>query len=82
MAVAAAGDMLVQGQTSIAELDEASRSTRDPQQAECRGRCAGLVERIPDPEGGMARKFRIGAQGAGILDGGTDTRPMSDAPHS
>ncbi|MFC7304437.1 MarR family winged helix-turn-helix transcriptional regulator [Streptomyces monticola] len=29
---------------------------------------AGLVERIPDPEGGMARKFRITADGEASLD--------------
>ncbi|MFC8124244.1 MarR family winged helix-turn-helix transcriptional regulator [Streptomyces sp. NPDC057302] len=29
---------------------------------------AGLVERIPDPDGGMARKFRISAEGARQLD--------------
>lgn len=28
----------------------------------------GLVERIPDPDGGMARKFRISAEGARQLD--------------
>jgi DNA-binding MarR family transcriptional regulator len=29
---------------------------------------AGLVERIPDPEGGMARKFRITGEGERRLD--------------
>jgi DNA-binding MarR family transcriptional regulator len=29
---------------------------------------AGLVERIPDPEGGIARKFRITAEGERQLD--------------
>lgn len=28
----------------------------------------GLVERIPDPDGGMARKFRITPQGQELLD--------------
>ncbi len=29
---------------------------------------AGLVERIPDPEGGMARKFRVAAEGERRLE--------------
>ncbi|MEV8019157.1 MarR family transcriptional regulator [Streptomyces sp. NPDC086554] len=29
---------------------------------------AGLVERIPDPDGGLARKFRISAEGEHQLD--------------
>ncbi|WP_051744769.1 MarR family winged helix-turn-helix transcriptional regulator [Streptomyces yerevanensis] len=29
---------------------------------------AGLLEHIPDPEGGMARKFRITAEGERLLD--------------
>ncbi|WP_018656289.1 MarR family transcriptional regulator [Actinomadura flavalba] len=29
---------------------------------------SGVVERIPDPDGGMARKFRITAEGARRLD--------------
>ncbi|MER7453679.1 MarR family winged helix-turn-helix transcriptional regulator [Nocardia beijingensis] len=31
-------------------------------------RGGGLIERIPDPEGGMARKFRITAEGRRQLD--------------
>ncbi|MEB3962197.1 MarR family transcriptional regulator [Streptomyces kunmingensis] len=30
---------------------------------------AGLVERIPDPDGGIARKFRVTEEGAKSLDG-------------
>jgi DNA-binding MarR family transcriptional regulator len=29
---------------------------------------AGLIERIPDPEGGMARKFRLTDEGLRLLD--------------
>ncbi|MFC9515690.1 MarR family winged helix-turn-helix transcriptional regulator [Nocardiaceae bacterium NPDC056970] len=29
----------------------------------------GLLERIPDPDGGMARKFRITDEGKALLDG-------------
>ncbi|MFE2543072.1 MarR family winged helix-turn-helix transcriptional regulator [Actinacidiphila glaucinigra] len=77
----------VQGPMSIGELSEAfalDTSTLNRQTAAAmRG---GLVERIPDPEGGMARKFRITAQGARMLDeerdaiiGGLD-KVMADWP--
>ncbi|MDX3235059.1 MarR family transcriptional regulator [Streptomyces sp. ME03-5709C] len=59
----------VQGPMSIGELSEAfalDTSTLNRQTAAAMR--AGLVERIPDPEGGMARKFRITAQGARMLD--------------
>ncbi|MGW0858875.1 MarR family winged helix-turn-helix transcriptional regulator [Streptomyces sp. NPDC002690] len=59
----------VQGPMSIGELSEAfdldvstlNRQTRAAMHA-------GLVQRIPDPAGGMARKFRITAEGGRILD--------------
>ncbi|MEU1540798.1 MarR family transcriptional regulator [Actinacidiphila glaucinigra] len=59
----------VQGPMSIGELSEAfalDTSTLNRQTAAAMR--AGLVERIPDPEGGMARKFRITTQGARMLD--------------
>ncbi|MET9879455.1 MarR family transcriptional regulator [Actinacidiphila glaucinigra] len=64
----------VQGPMSIGELSEAfalDTSTLNRQTAAAMR--AGLVERIPDPEGGMARKFRITAQGARMLDEERDT---------
>ncbi|MFI8183230.1 MarR family transcriptional regulator [Actinacidiphila glaucinigra] len=63
----------VQGPMSIGELSEAfalDTSTLNRQTAAAMR--AGLVERIADPEGGMARKFRITAQGARMLDGERD----------
>ncbi|WP_052848728.1 MarR family winged helix-turn-helix transcriptional regulator [Streptomyces avicenniae] len=54
----------VQGPMSIGELSEAfglNHSTLNRQTATVVQE--GLVERIPDPEGGMARKFRITAHG-------------------
>ncbi|MFF2850887.1 MarR family winged helix-turn-helix transcriptional regulator [Streptomyces sp. NPDC058001] len=59
----------IQGPMSIGELSEAfnlDASTLNRQTAAAMR--AGLVERIPDPEGGMARKFRITDEGARILD--------------
>ena len=50
----------VQGPMSIGELSDAfglDASTLNRQTAAAMR--AGLVERIPDPDGGMARKFRI-----------------------
>ena len=77
----------VQGPMSIGELSEAfalDASTLNRQTAAAMR--AGLVERIPDPEGGMARKFRITPQGARMLDeerdaiiGGLD-KVMADWP--
>ncbi|MFG2305578.1 MarR family winged helix-turn-helix transcriptional regulator [Actinacidiphila glaucinigra] len=77
----------VQGPMSIGELSEAfalDTSTLNRQTAAAMR--AGLVERIPDPEGGMARKFRITTQGARMLDeereaiiGGLD-KVMADWP--
>ncbi|MGD1223176.1 MULTISPECIES: MarR family winged helix-turn-helix transcriptional regulator [Streptomyces] len=59
----------VQGPMSIGELSDAfglDASTLNRQTAAAMR--AGLVERIPDPEGGMARKFRITDEGARLLD--------------
>jgi DNA-binding MarR family transcriptional regulator len=59
----------VQGPMSIGELSDAfdlDASTLNRQTTAARR--AGLVERVPDPEGGMARKFRITAEGARMLD--------------
>ncbi|MFB4299154.1 MarR family winged helix-turn-helix transcriptional regulator [Actinomadura sp. NTSP31] len=59
----------VQGPMSISELSEAfglDSSTLNRQTAAAMR--SGLVERIPDPEGGIARKFRITAKGARLLD--------------
>lgn len=59
----------MQGPMSIGELSDAfglDSSTLNRQTAAAMR--TGLVERIPDPEGGMARKFRITDQGAEMLD--------------
>lgn len=60
----------VQGPMSIGELSAAfglDASTLNRQTAAMmRG---GLVERIPDPDGGLARKFRVSPQGAERLAG-------------
>ncbi|WP_093803832.1 MarR family winged helix-turn-helix transcriptional regulator [Streptomyces sp. Wb2n-11] len=59
----------MQGPMSIGELSDAfglDASTLNRQTAAAMR--AGLVERIPDPGGGMARKFRITAEGAHMLD--------------
>lgn len=59
----------VEGAMSIGELSEALRldaSTLNRQTAALLR--AGLVERIPDPEGGIARKFQITAEGERRLD--------------
>lgn len=59
----------VQGPMSIGELSEAfglDASTLNRQTAAAAR--AGLVERMPDPAGGMARKFRITDKGRGLLD--------------
>ncbi|MBP0459017.1 MULTISPECIES: MarR family winged helix-turn-helix transcriptional regulator [Streptomyces] len=59
----------VQGPMSIGELSDAfglDTSTLNRQTAAAMN--AGLVERIPDPGGGMARKFRITDAGARMLD--------------
>ncbi|MFE0728096.1 MarR family winged helix-turn-helix transcriptional regulator [Streptomyces antibioticus] len=59
----------VQGPMSIGELSEAfglDASTLNRQTAAAMR--AGLIERIPDPEGGMARKFRLTAEGDRLLD--------------
>lgn len=60
----------VQGPMSIGQLGEAfglDASTLNRQTAAAMR--AGLVERIPDPEGGLARKFSITAEGERRLDG-------------
>ncbi|MFD3520121.1 MarR family winged helix-turn-helix transcriptional regulator [Streptomyces sp. NPDC058653] len=59
----------LQGPMSIGELSDAfglDASTLNRQTAAAMR--AGLVKRIPDPEGGMARKFRITDEGARVLD--------------
>lgn len=59
----------VQGPMSIGELSDAfglDASTLNRQTAAAMR--AGLVERIPDPEGGLARKFRITEEGTRLLD--------------
>ncbi|NUS10560.1 MAG: MarR family transcriptional regulator [Streptomyces sp.] len=59
----------VEGPMSIGELSDAfglDASTLNRQTAAATR--DGLVERIPDPEGGMARKFRITAEGERLLD--------------
>lgn len=59
----------VQGPMSVGELSEAfdlDVSTLNRQTAAVMR--AGFVERIPDPDGGMARKFRITEEGARTLD--------------
>ncbi|MFE9680477.1 MarR family winged helix-turn-helix transcriptional regulator [Streptomyces sp. NPDC006285] len=59
----------VQGPMSIGELSDAfglDASTLNRQTASAVR--AGLAERIPDPDGGLARKFRITDKGARILD--------------
>ncbi|WAU84331.1 MarR family transcriptional regulator [Streptomyces sp. Qhu-G9] len=59
----------MEGPMSIGQLSDAfglDASTLNRQTAAMlRG---GLVERIPDPDGGIARKFRITAEGARRLD--------------
>ncbi|MFD7714068.1 MarR family winged helix-turn-helix transcriptional regulator [Streptomyces sp. NPDC059785] len=59
----------MQGPMSIGQLGDAfglDASTLNRQTAAAMR--AGLVERIPDPEGGMARKFRITEEGERRLD--------------
>ena len=59
----------VQGPMSIGELSDAfglDASTLNRQTAAAMR--AGLVERIPDPDGGMARKFRITDTGERLLE--------------
>ncbi|QFG21828.1 MarR family winged helix-turn-helix transcriptional regulator [Actinomadura sp. WMMB 499] len=59
----------VQGPMSIGELSDAfglDASTLNRQTAAATR--AGLVERIADPGGGIARKFRITAKGVRLLD--------------
>jgi DNA-binding MarR family transcriptional regulator len=58
-----------QGPMSIGELSEAfglDSSTLNRQTAAALR--SGLVERIPDPEGGIARKFRLTEEGERRLD--------------
>jgi DNA-binding MarR family transcriptional regulator len=59
----------VQGPMSISELSEAfglDASTLNRQTAAAVR--AGLLDRIPDPEGGIARKFTLTDEGAAALD--------------
>ncbi|MFG2576820.1 MarR family winged helix-turn-helix transcriptional regulator [Streptomyces sp. NPDC048481] len=63
----------VQGPMSIGELSDAfglDASTLNRQTASAMR--AGLIERIPDPDGGMARKFRLTDEGARLLDAERD----------
>lgn len=54
----------VQGPMSIAELSEAFRLDASTLQRQTTAAMkAGLIERIPDPDGGMARKLVISADG-------------------
>ncbi|WP_280498572.1 MarR family winged helix-turn-helix transcriptional regulator [Nocardia farcinica] len=58
-----------QGPMSVGELSDAfglDTSTVHRQITAMLG--ADLIERIPDPDGGMARKFRITAEGARRMD--------------
>ena len=77
----------VQGPMSIGELSEAfglDASTLNRQTAAAMR--AGLLDRIPDPEGGLARKFRLTDEGARLLDEERDglvsglERVMADWP--
>jgi DNA-binding MarR family transcriptional regulator len=59
----------VQGPMSIGQISDAFRldtSTVNRQTASAME--SGLLERIPDPEGGMARKFRLTPEGERRLD--------------
>ncbi|WP_069768841.1 MarR family winged helix-turn-helix transcriptional regulator [Streptomyces sp. LUP30] len=59
----------IQGPMSIGELSDAfglDASTLNRQTAAAMR--AGLIERIPDPEGGMARKFRLTDEGMRLLE--------------
>ncbi len=61
--------LVIEGPMSIGQLSEAfglDASTLNRQTAALLR--AGQVERIPDPAGGMARKFRITAAGEADLD--------------
>ncbi|WP_199548655.1 MarR family winged helix-turn-helix transcriptional regulator [Streptomyces sp. N35] len=65
----------IQGPMSIGELSEAFQldaSTVNRQTAHAVR--AGLLRRIPDPEGGMARKFQLTPEGELEVDGERDTR--------
>ncbi|MEV5704075.1 MarR family transcriptional regulator [Actinoallomurus sp. NPDC052274] len=75
----------VQGPMSISQLSDAFGLDFSTLQRQTTAAMrAGLVERIPDPEGGMARKFRITDKGEQMLNeereslvGGLD-KVMSD----
>lgn len=59
----------MQGPMSVGELSDAfglDTSTLHRQTTAMMG--AGLIERIPDPQGGLARKFRITEEGAARLE--------------
>lgn len=61
--------LCIDGPMSVGELSEAfilDTSTISRQSSAMLN--SGLVERIPDPDGGMARKFRITAEGRQRLD--------------
>ncbi len=65
----------IQGPMSIGELSEAFQldtSTVNRQTAHAVR--AGLLQRIPDPEGGMARKFQLTPEGEREVDGERETR--------
>ncbi|PTR25667.1 DNA-binding MarR family transcriptional regulator [Rhodococcus sp. OK519] len=59
----------IEGPLSIGQLSDAlglDTSTLHRQTTSMLG--DGLLERIPDPDGGMARKFRITEEGQALLD--------------
>ncbi|MFJ9038538.1 MarR family winged helix-turn-helix transcriptional regulator [Streptomyces sp. NPDC102406] len=59
----------VQGPMSIGQLSEAFQLDVSTLNRQTAGAVkAGLLDRIPDPEGGMARKFRLTEEGERRLD--------------
>ncbi|MFH8487626.1 MarR family winged helix-turn-helix transcriptional regulator [Streptomyces longisporoflavus] len=58
-----------QGPMSIGQLSDAFRLDASTLNRQTAGAVkAGLLDRIPDPEGGMARKFRLTSEGERRLD--------------
>ncbi|MER5409699.1 MarR family transcriptional regulator [Streptomyces sp. NPDC002769] len=59
----------VQGPMSISELSDAFGLDASTLNRQTRAAVrSGLVDRIPDPDGGMARKFRLTETGARLLN--------------
>ncbi|MFD4420961.1 MarR family winged helix-turn-helix transcriptional regulator [Agromyces sp. NPDC058484] len=59
----------LQGPMSIGELSDAFRLDASTLQRQTSSAMrAGLVERIPDPDGGIARKFAVTTEGQARLD--------------